>query len=455
MTGWPEQREKMFENMPSVIDKKMLTDAILDQFPKSIEERKILCEEGIDFTKITVLQLECKSILTIEYLWPLINLKELILSDNLIEEIEGLDLLVHLIRLDLSFNNIEDIKGLDKLEKLEDLSLFANKIIKLKNMEKLVNLQLFSVGNNLLCDFNNVLYLKQFKKLRCLNLEENPISKENFFELHTIAVLPNLMYLNYSLVTEEKKSLSKGIFHLEYEEALNEIYDNEQQEIKEKEQKQITDYYKVFSDVKTQGLEFPGLTDMKKELYVEYKAKLKNLVDTLMKLEMDVIEQVEEFNRIFKYAISEIINKYIQRIQKLQTILRDYEQQFSEQFEEFCRTCIEHFDKQRLVNVEEDMEIFLISPQKLQSLARECHDRRLTIINKREKITIERLRDWLNDITSRIYSEEIDRNRKRINEIICFKDYYEKEGYSFLFIGDEETDYDDDEKSSSSSVNGN
>lgn len=50
----------------------------------------------------------------------------LLLNNNRIEEIRGLEHLVHLKRLDLSFNFIAKIEGLDTLTQLEQLSFFVS-----------------------------------------------------------------------------------------------------------------------------------------------------------------------------------------------------------------------------------------------------------------------------------------------------------------------------------------
>ncbi|CAM4411602.1 unnamed protein product [Leuciscus chuanchicus] len=107
---------------------------------------------------------------------------------------------VYQLRLDfrnLSFNNIEVIEGLDSLVKLQDLSLFNNRISVIENLDALQNLNILSIGNNSIAQLDNVLYLKQFKNLRTLNLAGNPICDEEDFKTFVTAKLPDLVYLDY------------------------------------------------------------------------------------------------------------------------------------------------------------------------------------------------------------------------------------------------------------------
>jgi Leucine-rich repeat (LRR) protein len=143
----------------------------------------------------------------------------------------------HLTWLDLSFNRITKIEGLDTLTKLVDLSLFNNQISDIENLDKLKDLNVLSLGggfnpvgkagvrqdckgwcqevaiisgmpggdcgvhgcltfllrynhlppmettcaagNNNLKRLDNVMYLRQFKNLRLVNLAGNPFCKDH------------------------------------------------------------------------------------------------------------------------------------------------------------------------------------------------------------------------------------------------------------------------------------
>uniref|UniRef100_A0A8C3J9Y6 Dynein regulatory complex subunit 3 n=1 Tax=Calidris pygmaea TaxID=425635 RepID=A0A8C3J9Y6_9CHAR len=185
---------------PNVIDDEMVQKAIEEQFPEDIG--KIAKREGINFKDVTELQLSFRNILQIDNLWQFENLTKLQLDNNIIEKIEALESLVHLVWLDLSFNNIEVIEGLDTLVKLQDLSLSNNRISKIEHMDALQELQIFSIGKNNLTTLEDVIYLRRFKKLRTLNLTGNPLCNDEHYTLFVVAYLPDLVYLDFRLVSD-------------------------------------------------------------------------------------------------------------------------------------------------------------------------------------------------------------------------------------------------------------
>lgn len=96
------------------------------------------------------------------------KLTQLLIMDNNIKIISGLDTLVNLYSLNLSGNKISVISGLDKLENLQILNLSENKIKKLspncwqlRSLPSLINLDL---ENNQIDDADKVMpYFENFK----------------------------------------------------------------------------------------------------------------------------------------------------------------------------------------------------------------------------------------------------------------------------------------------------
>ncbi|CAM9508348.1 unnamed protein product, partial [Bubo scandiacus] len=191
---------------PNIIDDEMVQKAVEEQCPEDIE--KLVKREGINFKDVTELQLSFRNILQIDNLWQFENLTKLQLDNNIIEKIEALASLVHLVWLDLSFNNIEVIEGLDTLVKLQDLSLYNNRISKIEHMDTLHDLQIFSIGKNNLTTLEDVIYLRRFKNLRTLNLSGNPFCDNEQYMLFVVAHLPDLVYLDFKLVSDTTVSIS-------------------------------------------------------------------------------------------------------------------------------------------------------------------------------------------------------------------------------------------------------
>uniref|UniRef100_A0A8C0BGQ6 Dynein regulatory complex subunit 3 n=1 Tax=Buteo japonicus TaxID=224669 RepID=A0A8C0BGQ6_9AVES len=200
---------QLYNNIePNIIDDEMVQKAIEEQCPEDIG--KLAKREGINLKDVTELQLD---ILQIDNLWQFENLTKLQLDNNIIEKIEALESLVHLVWLDLSFNNIEVIEGLDTLVKLQDLSLYNNRISKIEHMDTLQELQIFSIGKNNLTTLEDVIYLRRFKNLRTLNLTGNPLCHDEQYTLFVVAHLPDLVYLDFKLVSDTTVSISAFPIH--------------------------------------------------------------------------------------------------------------------------------------------------------------------------------------------------------------------------------------------------
>uniref|UniRef100_A0A3P8ZP13 Dynein regulatory complex subunit 3 n=1 Tax=Esox lucius TaxID=8010 RepID=A0A3P8ZP13_ESOLU len=242
---------------PSVMDKKMLQQAVEEQGPQD-QAGQIAKEEGVLYEEVCQLCLNYRNILKIDHLWQFTSLTKLQLDNNIIVKIEGLECLTNLKWLDLSFNNIEVIEGLNSLVLLEDLSLYNNRISVIENMDTLLNLHILSLGNNLFTQLENVIYLRRFKNLRTLNLAGNPICREDHYKIFVAAYLPELVYLDFGLLNEETREQAHG----KYQYAIEEMRHNETQERKAIEaKKEQEDQFQLHMDAFVEHLNGPYLFD--------------------------------------------------------------------------------------------------------------------------------------------------------------------------------------------------
>ena len=148
------------------------------------------------------LSLSYQNILEINNLMGMEKLCKLQLDNNIITKVSGLDTLVNLTWLDLSFNLIENIEGLDKLTKLEDLTFYKNKITEVQGLDNLHCLNVLSLGKNKISDLaETVGYLRSLKNnLQVLRLDDNCFLSEKDHRYYCIAILPNLKYIDYTLI---------------------------------------------------------------------------------------------------------------------------------------------------------------------------------------------------------------------------------------------------------------
>jgi len=102
--------------------------------------------------------------------------KQLRLSSNSIQKIEGLAGMDNLQILSLGRNAIKKIEGLNEIcDTLEQLWLSYNQIASFSGIEKLVNLTVLYASNNRIDKWSEVERLQSLPKLRDLNLVNNPI----------------------------------------------------------------------------------------------------------------------------------------------------------------------------------------------------------------------------------------------------------------------------------------
>jgi len=198
----------------TVIDEKVILTALKEQIenaksPDAKEQQGNTTQDedellDIDLTKITVLALSFKSIYRIDHLKGFEKLVKLKLDNNVINKIENLNHLVNLTWLDLSFNNIKKIEGLEDLVNLTDLSLGNNNIEKIENLDNNKNLQILSLGNNQVHSVEDIIYLREFSSLKCLNLKGNPVYSKEEFKVTVFAYLKTLRHLDYERIKDSQ-----------------------------------------------------------------------------------------------------------------------------------------------------------------------------------------------------------------------------------------------------------
>ena len=141
----------------------------------------------------------------------------------MIDKIANISHLTTLKWLDLSFNNIKVMEGLESLVNLTDLSLFNNQIKVLQNIDNCKDLQCLSLGNNAVPSLDVCQYLRKFRNLHLVNLEGNPVCKEPEYKMMLLAYLPNIKYLDYSLINPPDVAAARE----QYQDELQEAEENE------------------------------------------------------------------------------------------------------------------------------------------------------------------------------------------------------------------------------------
>nr|KAG5697853.1 hypothetical protein BaRGS_017110 [Batillaria attramentaria] len=366
---------------PSVVDEEMLLHAVEEQGPKE-EAGKIAKSEGMDFGDVTALRLDFKNILKIDGLWEFTRLTKLQLDNNIIEKIEGMDMLVNLVWLDLSFNNIEVIEGLDCLTKLTDLTLYNNRISRMENMDTLVDLQVFSIGNNDLKELENITYLRRFKKLKTLNLSNNPFCEFDNYKQYVAAFLPHLEFLDYRLLDDQD---IPQIFQY----GLGEH---------QKRDAEVAMFWECVEEAKSENKEL-GMKAVD-----EFMAEKKKMFADLSQVTDPKLLETR-------------IQEYNTRVTELWDKLMGYELQLVDQLEEV----IQNFDRNM-------QDMLFVDKDTINNAVSSSHDVHLLKIDNKEDDIVTRINNWLKHMIETIHEEqEIKRNRQRVTEINHLIDHLREE----------------------------
>ena len=114
----------------------------------------------------------------------------------------------------MSYNNIDRIEGLDTLVNLTDLSLQHNQISRIEGLDALEKLDVLSLGDNKLETLADspVLYLRKFKALRSVSLSGNQMCADANYEAYIMAVVPQLLYLDWRRVTDQTRDSANTVF---------------------------------------------------------------------------------------------------------------------------------------------------------------------------------------------------------------------------------------------------
>ncbi|XP_072549690.1 dynein regulatory complex subunit 3 isoform X1 [Salminus brasiliensis] len=399
---------------PCVIDEEMLQKAVEEQGPQG-QAGRIAKEEGIQYDEVIQLRLDYRNILKIDHLWEFTSLTKLQLHNNIIEKIQGIEKLTNLVWLDLSFNNIEVIEGLDTLVKLQDLSLFNNRISTIENMDTLENLEILSLGKNAISQLDNVIYLRRFKNLRTLNLAGNPVCQEENYKIFVAAYLSDLVYLDFRLLDEQTR-----------ERALTQIEvmtNNEVQEKRAMEAQKITEQELQLHKVMA-GMQKATDTKLLETQISNYGDEISQMCDTLMTLELQLVDQLEDIIKDFERNISDMVGGFTEYVQGIFAQCRDLENHHHEKLLEIAVATLERVAKNELEeDLPDDVRLLFVDKDTVVNAVSASHDTHLLKIDNREDELITRINSWMTALIKSVQDEEIERNRKRISEIHNYIDH--------------------------------
>uniref|UniRef100_A0A3Q2YYG9 Protein phosphatase 1 regulatory subunit 7 n=1 Tax=Hippocampus comes TaxID=109280 RepID=A0A3Q2YYG9_HIPCM len=121
-------------------------------------------------------------------------------QSNRITKMEGLQNLVSLRELYLSHNGIEVIEGLENNKKLTTLDIAANRVKKIENISHLTELQEFWMNDNQIDNWSDLDELKNAKSLETVYLERNPLQKDPQYRRKIMLALPSVRQIDATFI---------------------------------------------------------------------------------------------------------------------------------------------------------------------------------------------------------------------------------------------------------------
>ncbi|XP_049324166.1 dynein regulatory complex subunit 3 [Astyanax mexicanus] len=424
--------------------------------------------QGLEkLTNLLWLDLSFNKIKMIEGLEALVKLQTLSLSNNQIPAIEKMDTLEHLEILSLGENVISQIDNviyLRRFKNLRSLNLARNPICQETNykifvvayLPDLVYLDFRLVDEqtreralteiNVMTD--NELKEKRAMEAQKITEQELQLHKDAFVEYlngpqlfdsmfaddaeeSRLASLPGVPKLLETYQTE-LVALCMQIFEtglIQHAERKNEgdsfftccreaVSDNQQRAAQI-----VTDFEESRRQVmaEMQKITDPELLEAQRDNYSE---KISQLSDTLMTLELQLVDQLEDVFKEFERNISDMVGAFIENVQGIFAQCRELEKHYHEKLQEIALATLEKMARNELEeDMPEDMHLLLVDKDTVVKAVSASHDTHQLKIDNREDELMTRINSWMSAMMKSVQDEEVTRNRKRISEIRNYLEY--------------------------------
>ncbi|XP_006023973.1 dynein regulatory complex subunit 3 isoform X2 [Alligator sinensis] len=421
------------------------------------------------------LDLSFNNIETIEGLHALVKLQDLSLYNNRISKIENMDTLQELQIFSIGNNNLtslENVVYLRKFSKLRTLNLAGNPLCDNEqysmfiaaHLPDLVYLDFRLVDENTR-ELAEIKYqyaideLKQGEAQALAKLEEEQ-AKQKELDYHKAAYVEYLNgpFLFESMYAEDAEA--NKLAYLPGMPDLLETYRNKFESVceklfaygleqYEKRQAEVSTFYKCLQEAlaanQEQGrkiiLDFEnqnvGLLevvqdmssfDMAETKLAKYNNDITQLSDTLMMLEMQTVDQLEEIIKDFERNIADLVSTFIENVQGMMAQCRDLENHHHEKLLEISINTLEKIVKSEFEEeIPDDVRMLFVDKDTIVNAVNASHDIHLLKIDNREDDIITKANSWQAVVIEEVHKNEIARNRSRVKEINQYIDHLQEE----------------------------
>ncbi|XP_059373752.1 dynein regulatory complex subunit 3 [Carassius carassius] len=432
--------------------------------------------EGLEnLTNLVWLDLSFNNIQVIEGLNSLVKLKDLSLFNNRISVIENLDSLQDLHVLSFGNNAIaqlENVLHLRKFKNLRTLNLAGNPICEEESYKTFVTAYLpglVYLDYRLLDEQTretantkykyaiegmqeNELHEQQAMEAQKISNEELQLHKDAFVEFlngpqlydsmfdedpdgEKLALLPGMEELLESFKSK-MEALCVQIFdagltqHAQRTTEVESFFSCSHEAVADNRQKAAQIAADFESSRRQKIVEMQQITDV--ELLEDHislcQEQASQLSETLLSLELQLVDQLEDIFKDFERSISDMVGGFIEYVQGIFAQCRDLENQHHEQQLEIALATLEKVVKNELEEeIPDDMAMLLVDKDTVTNAVSASHDTHLLKIDNREDELLTRINSWMSGLLKSIHDEEVKRNRKRTSEIRNYVSYVKDE----------------------------
>ncbi|XP_020669634.3 dynein regulatory complex subunit 3 [Pogona vitticeps] len=417
------------------------------------------------------LDLSFNNIEVIEGLEALIKLQDLSLYNNRISKIENLDTLQYLQIFSIGNNNIHNLENmiyLRKFKNLRTLNLSGNPVCDNEQYSMFIAAYLpdlvyldFRLLDDNMREMALIKYQYAIEEMKqgeavALAKQEELDAAEKEVAYHRAAYVEylngpflfdsmyaedpeasKLMYLpgvpdlvemyktkfvaicenlfEYGLKQHERREEEVKLFY----ECLNEaLAENQEQGAKimrafEEKNSGALDVIQSLSDTQ--------VTELK---LAEYNEEISKLSETLMTLEMQLVDQLEEVIKDFERNIADLVSIFIENEQGLMAQCRDLENHHHEKLLETAINTLEKIVKSEFEeDMPDDVRMLFVDKDTIVNAVNASHDIHLLKIDNREDEIITKANNWASALIEKVHKDEIHRNRSRVMEINQYIDH--------------------------------
>eukprot|EP00075_Anas_platyrhynchos_P001514 XP_005017067.2 dynein regulatory complex subunit 3 isoform X1 [Anas platyrhynchos] len=416
------------------------------------------------------LDLSFNNIEVIEGLDTLVKLQDLSLYNNRISKIEHMDTLQELQIFSIGKNNLtalEDVVYLRRFKKLRTLNLTGNPFCEeeqyvlfvVAHIPDLVYLDFKRVSDTTrelaVSKYHYLIDPLEHEEAQALAQLEEKLAKQKELEYHKRAFVEYLngSFLFDSLYAEDteaaKLAYLPGVddllqaYRKDFVSVCENLFNYGLKEY-EKREAEVSEFYEGLHEVLTANqqegskiiLDFENQNkerldeihhattyNIAESKRAEYNEDILQLSETLMTLEIQTADQLEELIKDFEKNIAVIASTFIENVKGMMAQCRDLENRHHEKLLEISINTLEKSVKNELdEDLPDDVRELLVDKTTLVNMVNASHSVHLLKIDMRECDILTNAYRWQASVTGKAFQDEIDRNRNRVKEIFQYID---------------------------------